>query len=253
MKGEQRQGFTLIELLVVIAIIAVLAAILFPVYSRVREKSRQAGCQSNLRQIGIAMRSYIEDYSPYFPYSTAPSLCPNIVGQVLRPGWVGNVLQPYMKNIQMFICPSRRAVWVNDITPDPNDPINNDPNDCPQAAYQVSYNYNYRVYNSDLPGYDPLGFRGDFSLIEQPAELALFWDSTNPWMMWGGTITLWTLDITWFENNQFDRTHWHNETNNFLFADGHVKAMKFSNMTWGNFFNYVSGDAQYSYPITRRP
>jgi prepilin-type N-terminal cleavage/methylation domain-containing protein/prepilin-type processing-associated H-X9-DG protein len=253
LKDKQKKGFTLIELLVVIAIIAVLAAILFPVYSRVREKSRQSSCLSNLRQIGIALRSYIEDYTPYFPYSTAPSVCPVVIGQVFRPGWVGNSLQPYMKNIQLFQCPSGRHVWVNDLTPDPNDPMLNDPNDCPQVAYRVDYSYNYRVYGSDLPGYDPLGFRSDFSLVEQPTQLAMFWDSANPWMMWGNTLMLWTLDVTWFENKQFDRTHWHNETNNFLFADGHAKAMKFTNMTWANFFNYGPEDAQYNYPITRRP
>jgi len=72
-------------------------------------------------------------------------------------------------------------------------------------------------------------------------------------MMWGNTLVFWTLDVTWFENKQFDRTHWHNETNNFLFADGHAKAMKFTNMTWANFFNYGPENAQYNYPITRRP
>jgi len=142
LKGKRKKGFTLIELLVVIAIIAVLAAILFPVYSRVREKSRQSSCLSNLRQIGTALRSYIEDYTPYFPYSTAPSVCPVIIGQVFRPGWVGNSLQPYMKNIQLFQCPSGRHVWVNDLTPDANDPMLNDPNDCPQVAYRVDYSYN---------------------------------------------------------------------------------------------------------------
>jgi len=142
LKGKRKKGFTLIELLVVIAIIAVLAAILFPVYSRVREKSRQSSCLSNLRQIGTALRSYIEDYTPYFPYSTAPSVCPVIIDQVFRPGWVGNSLQPYMNNIQLFQCPSGRHVWVNDLTPDANDPMLNDPNDCPQVAYRVDYSYN---------------------------------------------------------------------------------------------------------------
>src|SRR5205807_4622369 len=62
-----RRGFTLIELLVVIAIIAVLAAILFPVFAVAREKARQAGCLSNLRQIGQALHLYVQDYDEYLP------------------------------------------------------------------------------------------------------------------------------------------------------------------------------------------
>ena len=94
-----RKGFTLIELLVVIAIIAILAAILFPVFAKAREKARQASCTSNLKQIALALRMYAQDYDetnlPRRPSSTAPTSM----------FWY-NVLQPYVKNTQVNQCPS---------------------------------------------------------------------------------------------------------------------------------------------------
>lgn len=75
--GRQRRGFTLIELLVVIAIIAILAAILFPVFSRAREKGRQSSCLSNLRQLGTALRAYATDYHERLP-GPAPGGCGSV-------------------------------------------------------------------------------------------------------------------------------------------------------------------------------
>src|SRR5947209_973259 len=83
--GKRASGFTLIELLVVIAVIAILAGILFPVFAQAREKARQAACASNMKQIGMAFRMYVQDYDQYFPsstieprpygYSLPPSVC----------------------------------------------------------------------------------------------------------------------------------------------------------------------------------
>ncbi len=92
----RRRAFTLIELLVVIAIIAILAAILFPVFSRAREKARTASCQSNLKQIGIACKMYIMDYDGRWPLQRWD--VPNLYAHYL--------LYPYIKNKQLFICPS---------------------------------------------------------------------------------------------------------------------------------------------------
>jgi len=89
-----RRGFTLIELLVVIAIIAILAAILFPVFARAREKARQSSCLSNTKQIGLAVLQYVQDYDETFPGSNIPPA-----------HWYGAV-QPYINNAQVFICPS---------------------------------------------------------------------------------------------------------------------------------------------------
>src|SRR5579859_5160908 len=74
----KRRGFTLIELLVVIAIIAVLAAILFPVFAKAREKARQATCISNMRQIGMATRMYMQDYDDRFPQTKRASSNPAV-------------------------------------------------------------------------------------------------------------------------------------------------------------------------------
>jgi prepilin-type N-terminal cleavage/methylation domain-containing protein/prepilin-type processing-associated H-X9-DG protein len=111
---SNRPGFTLIELLVVIAIIAVLAAILFPVFARAREKARQAACGSNLKQIGSAILMYTQDWDErlpdrrdlkvsmpggYKPWSSWPTSDP-------RAGWAELVFEPYVKNTQIWSCPS---------------------------------------------------------------------------------------------------------------------------------------------------
>ena len=72
---QNKRGFTLIELLVVIAIIAILAAILFPVFAQAREKARQASCQSNLKQIGIAFKMYVQDYDEKWPSNHVVGTC----------------------------------------------------------------------------------------------------------------------------------------------------------------------------------
>lgn len=91
--GTER-GFTLIELLVVIAIIAILAAILFPVFARARENARRSSCQSNQKNIGLGVLQYLQDYDEMTPPSAA-------VGPNPTDG-----IQPYIKSAQIFVCPS---------------------------------------------------------------------------------------------------------------------------------------------------
>jgi prepilin-type N-terminal cleavage/methylation domain-containing protein/prepilin-type processing-associated H-X9-DG protein len=97
-RGRNLKGFTLIELLVVIAIIAILAAILFPVFAQAREKARQASCLSNMKQLSLAAMMYNQDYDETFPLGFSD------------PNWVNGtwpvMISPYVKNLQVFACPS---------------------------------------------------------------------------------------------------------------------------------------------------
>jgi len=119
------RGFTLIELLVVIAIIAILAAILFPVFARAREKARQTSCLSNVKQLDLAAMMYAQDYDELLPcdyYACNSSTThARLVGQIL----------PYMKNQQILYCPSASKMGIADIVP----------NAANMAAGNISYYY----------------------------------------------------------------------------------------------------------------
>lgn len=103
-----RSGFTLIELLVVIAIIAILAAILFPVFAQAREKARSISCVSNLKQLGLAYRMYMEDYDemvvPDYEYVNGAA---NGYTTLL---WYPDIMWPYVKNAGVFVCPDRSFI-----------------------------------------------------------------------------------------------------------------------------------------------
>jgi len=107
-----KRGFTLIELLVVIAIIAILAAILFPVFARAREKARQTACLSNVKQIGLAILMYVQDYDEKFPPNYMGSWRDAAIDPLGYTGtsnyhwWDCRVL-PYMANTQIWRCPSQ--------------------------------------------------------------------------------------------------------------------------------------------------
>ena len=161
---QSRKGFTLIELLVVIAIIAILAAILFPVFAKAREKARQASCASNLKQLGIASIQYTQDYDEiYYSHRNKGylynALCQTAAGQVPpvagapfactaadsndRTFWI-SLIQPYIKSYAVFMCPSNPGAWVGT---DPNQVIcgaGNAISGCKQASYggQNSYAHN---------------------------------------------------------------------------------------------------------------
>src|SRR5690348_3358416 len=109
----KRNAFTLIELLVVIAIIAILAAILFPVFAQARERARAISCISNTKQIGLAVMMYAQDYDetyfwnpwPGSPSAQSPYMDPYLNIPQPTQGWY-DMLQPYVKNQGIFKCPS---------------------------------------------------------------------------------------------------------------------------------------------------
>src|ERR1041384_7574575 len=123
MQHRKQDGFTLIELLVVIAIIAILAAILFPVFAQAREKARQTSCLSNTKQIGTAFMMYIQDYDEGHPmgwgyvpgtgwvpsniHGTPPDWRPPTAFRIAAyPAQWANSIQPYVKNYNLEECPS---------------------------------------------------------------------------------------------------------------------------------------------------
>ncbi len=112
-------AFTLIELLVVIAIIAILAAILFPVFSQAREKARQVSCLSNLRQAAMAYHQYTQDHDEFVPFGWiwAYDLSPQRIVEVPRGpyfGWLPDYIDAYVRNAGIWVCPSRRLVFGRD-------------------------------------------------------------------------------------------------------------------------------------------
>jgi prepilin-type N-terminal cleavage/methylation domain-containing protein/prepilin-type processing-associated H-X9-DG protein len=152
--GRIGAGFTLIELLVVIAIIAILAAILFPVFAQARAKARQTACLNNSKQIGTALMMYAQDYDEMLPgyrfgESTTPQMNPywadpNVGNQADRNIFLNQLLNPYTKNDDIWKCPSNPNAWVN------VDRINGTPSSADFKSFggQNSYGANNYVFPS---------------------------------------------------------------------------------------------------------
>ncbi len=214
-----RKGFTLIELLVVIAIIAILAAILFPVFARAREKARQSSCLSNTKQLGLGLVMYAQDYDEKFPTyywgegnSGQPNSCT----------WWGGIY-PYVKNTQLYVCPSSELAWHNTH----QSWIDFDPN-FSNSTY-IDYGYSELVGN--VSGGCKIG------RMSYPAETVVLADCTSTWI--GG---YWSLSFP--ARAKLLRVAWanggfpcgcppanpdaigkarHNDGSNIAFADGHSK------------------------------
>jgi prepilin-type N-terminal cleavage/methylation domain-containing protein len=176
---HHRKGFTLIELLVVIAIIAILAAILFPVFAQAREKARQTSCLSNLKQQGTASYMYTQDYDETFPLAlyignTGTGPC----------GFVSyHALVPYQKNADVQKCPSDSTPLNVDMTvatvgallgaviPACN---------VPPALHVTSYQPNYSVMTFPSPPFPPSLAESAVTLasLDYPADTSLLADAT---------------------------------------------------------------------------
>jgi prepilin-type N-terminal cleavage/methylation domain-containing protein/prepilin-type processing-associated H-X9-DG protein len=221
---RRRHAFTLIELLVVIAIIAILAAILFPVFARAREKARQASCLSNTKQLTLGLLMYAQDYDEKYPtyyWGEGNSGIPNSVT------WWGGIY-PYVKNTQLYACPSQgweghntHQVWIDF---DPN--FDN--------SVSIAYGYNELIGN--------VGGGLKMARLSRPAETVLLADCSSTWI--GG---YWNSTNRPFLRRVAQANGWtgcgcapndavtnkgearHNDGSNIGFADGHSKWYAFGN------------------------
>jgi prepilin-type N-terminal cleavage/methylation domain-containing protein/prepilin-type processing-associated H-X9-DG protein len=191
----RRKGFTLIELLVVIAIIAILAAILFPVFAQAREKARSASCLSNLKQIGLASAMYVQDYDDRWVIGTwgdangwATWIDP-MDDPAQQPNWWSQ-LQPYSKNRGVFVCPSApQGIWYQ------------------RDHANTSYMSNWWIIYTGESDAD----------IRRHAQCPTFFDAGETWS------GVWSLETS----EPWPRPL-HNNGLNSVFADGHAKFVKYT-------------------------
>jgi len=216
--GERKQsGFTLIELLVVIAIIAILAAILFPVFAQAREKARQTSCISNEKQIALGLLMYVQDYDERFPVEREPNVYnpPGPFGVTWR-----TTLQPYLKNNQIFFCPddASNVQWCEGYL----DQIQyacqqNDPQHNPEGNH-LSYAYNGQAFDVSN------GIK--LSTIQAPAQCLMILETRLEYPDLGPWTIPWDLSGLPGGFKGEGPFISHSGQCDFAFFDGHVKAMK---------------------------
>jgi len=222
---RSRPGFTLIELLVVIAIIAILAAILFPVFAQARDKARQSSCLSNTKQIGTGIMMYVQDYDETLPEYWDDNVTKTPNGNPL--GYWHNRIQPYVKNYSVFVCPSaqsrdERLVDTGEGTPAQRKDL--------RWRGSGSYGWNY-WYLGAWPGQI-------FTLaqVTAPAETIAVGEMTrkiNPGVIYPAPLCdgspSWSKAI---KNEKERLKFWtqfaerHQGGNNLVFVDGHAKWFK---------------------------
>lgn len=197
---HRRNAFTLIELLVVIAIIAILAAILFPAFARARENARRASCQSNLKQVGLGLMQYSQDYDE----KVVPIL--NKVGSAYFV--YSQLVTPYLKSSQIFVCPSSAGLGT-----------------CKVDDGYPSYGMNVTMQpgNESTPSIS-------IASINNPSELLVLVENHFATLACGGAVV--GNYSTWYTNvaasRPFDYALYtpnaqHFDGTNVLYADGHVK------------------------------
>lgn len=249
--NNNRSGFTLIELLVVIAIIAILAAILFPVFAQARERARTISCLSNTKQLGLAELMYAQDYDETFWSMPWPG--GGIVqGECQAPACAGttfwsDLLMPYIKNTGLFSCPSNSDTLLSTY------------NYFPPAVPQGSTNY-YRVtygFGEQGPHGDKFNGPWTLSMLDKPSEIALLADAIYAWNFYNcepdpeksgnapgtnGTF-FWTRGILGADGQDwsFYGKPRHFDGMNFIFADGHSKWGKETQAPQGNLPDYLWG------------
>ena len=220
-------GFTLIELLFFIAIIAILAAILFPVFGRARENARRSSCQGNLKQIGLGLQMYIQDYDEVSPNAYHY----NGTTQV---SW-RQIIQPYTKSTQVVLCPSN-----------PENDTEAAPAMLSYPAVNASYAASCRSEESIVSSDPSMTLASDVGLMRcsagniplrtvviiNPSQLISVVESTNIRRIFDPAANSTVLNYRSETDNSVVATAaghlfaGHLSTSNFLFADGHVKAMR---------------------------
>jgi len=200
-----RRGFTLIELLVVIAIIAILAAILFPVFAKAREKARQTSCLSNLKQLGLGMLMYAQDYDETFsgmgngrsttvPVIPGSDFCQHPTSGIYYYSWAA-VIYPYVKNEQIYQCPSTKY-----------------------NCYGVSYGVPGHGINAARTGPVSIFGRPTQADIKRPAEIMMIGEKGT-----GGGDQYINVVSTSASCTYYAGRASHNEGSNVAFFDGHSK------------------------------
>lgn len=205
-----RRGFTLIELLVVIAIIAILAAILFPVFAQAREAARKTSCLSNMKQLGLATLLYVQDYDETFPmnlyFGDTPFPC-------VYTAWTAII--PYSKNTQFYACPSNPTAM--DFPPMMSTIGMPPPCASSPALFHISYMPNFALLDwgnpSNVFGPNDRPVKS-LASVGFPVETSMWSDSTG------------TLPDACFNIMDEPVQPRHTDTLNSAFVDGHAKNMK---------------------------
>jgi len=226
---RRSQGFALIELLVVIAIIAILAAILFPVFAQAREKARQTTCASNLRQLGLAAMMYAQDYDQHYVpwYGDGVSK-----GQ----GW-SSILTPYVKSEAMFTCPSDGVKRSNTKVAKRSYTMNGDWFSPDQRGLS-------RSYTTDKGTGPPLGGYSEAD-VEQPAMTIMFCDRWAPDnFLLGQGYSVSASECHLHASTGHFGLNNHMDGSNFTMADGHTKWLKRTTANMWRRVKLPDGDAQ---------